>query len=100
MLDVPIMFAQNQISAIFTHTRSVNLTLILIALASNCMAASDPFATESGLRHDAAQNTPCANIQTNQPLDLASVVNMTLCNNPQTREVWANSRAQAAQRKV
>jgi TolC family type I secretion outer membrane protein len=97
MFDIPIMFAQNQISAIVTHTGCVNLTFILIALSSHCMAMSDPFATESGLHHDAAQNTPCANIQTNQPLDLASVVNMTLCNNPQTREVWANSRAQAAQ---
>jgi TolC family type I secretion outer membrane protein len=97
MFDIPIMFARNQISVIFTPSRCVNLTLTLIALSSHCMAMSDPFATESQLRHDATQNTPCANIQTNQPLDLTSVVNMTLCNNPQTREVWANSRAQAAQ---
>jgi TolC family type I secretion outer membrane protein len=91
------MFARNQFLAFFTPPNRVKLTLILIALSSNCMAVSDPFATESGLHNGSEQNTPCAKIQTNQPLDLTSVVNMTLCNNPQTREIWANSRAQAAQ---
>lgn len=31
------------------------------------------------------------------PLTLAGVVEQALCNNPQTREAWANARAQAAQ---
>lgn len=33
----------------------------------------------------------------NRALNLTDVVNLALCNNPQTREAWANSQAQAAQ---
>ena len=32
-----------------------------------------------------------------RPLTLADVVDLSLCNNPQTRSLWASSRAQAAQ---
>lgn len=32
-----------------------------------------------------------------KPLTLAEVADISLCNNPQTREVWANARVQAAQ---
>lgn len=38
---------------------------------------------------------PCPALATNA-LSLADVVNATLCGNPQTREVWANARAEAA----
>jgi len=38
-----------------------------------------------------------ADTQPSHALDLPAVVNLVLCNNPQTREVWANSQAQAAQ---
>ncbi len=40
---------------------------------------------------------PCATPQSATPLALPDVVDQALCNNPQTREVWANARAQAAQ---
>lgn len=64
---------------------------------------SDPFSTEAIMPHKPALNLggavgdPCADTRTAYALDLLSVVNIALCNNPQTREVWANSRAQAAQ---
>lgn len=64
---------------------------------------SDPFSTEAIMPHKPALNLigavgdPCADTRTDYALDLLSVVNIALCNNPQTREVWANSRAQAAQ---
>lgn len=51
----------------------------------------DPFSTEARL------TLPCANIKTDHALDLPAVVNIALCNNPQTREMWASARAQAAQ---
>jgi len=40
--------------------------------------------------------SPCAPVDASQPLTLAEVANASLCNNPQTREVWANARVLAA----
>lgn len=39
----------------------------------------------------------CSSIHAQNTLNLSDVANAALCNNPQTREVWANARAQAAQ---
>lgn len=41
--------------------------------------------------------TPCAREKILTPLTLAEVVDLALCNNPQTRALWASARAQAAQ---
>lgn len=38
----------------------------------------------------------CEREKINKPLTLADVVDLTLCNNPQTRSLWASARAQAA----
>jgi TolC family type I secretion outer membrane protein len=64
---------------------------------------SDPFGTEKALslkpalRLGGAVGDPCAAVMPDGALNLLEVVNLALCNNPQTREVWASSRAQAAQ---
>ena len=64
---------------------------------------SDPFNTEAmlplkpALRLGGAVGDPCAEAIPNRPLNLLEVVNIALCNNPQTREVWASTRAQSAQ---
>lgn len=64
---------------------------------------SDPFGTEAmqprkpALRMPDAAANPCAEGMPNRALNLVDVVNLTLCNNPQTREVWASARVQAAQ---
>ncbi len=42
-------------------------------------------------------HTPCAANSLTAPLGLNEVVDLALCNNPQTREAWANSRIYAAQ---
>ena len=42
-------------------------------------------------------SSPCAGVDLTKPLNLADVADASLCNNPQTREVWANARVQAAQ---
>jgi outer membrane protein len=39
----------------------------------------------------------CSELNWQQPLTLADVANASLCHNPQTREMWANARIQAAQ---
>lgn len=64
---------------------------------------SDPFGTSKelplrpALRLGGAVGDPCAAAMPGGALDLAEVVNLALCNNPQTREVWASSRVQASQ---
>ncbi len=64
---------------------------------------ADPFGTETmqplkpALRLGSAVGDPCAEAMPKGALNLLDVVNLALCNNPQTREVWASSRAQAAQ---
>ena len=82
--------------------------------------ASDPFGTEAlappkpalslskepALQSNGLSGDPCAKTMPGDALNrvpgqklfgLADVVNLALCNNPQTREAWANARAQAAQ---
>ncbi len=49
------------------------------------------------LRLHGAQGDPCEEILAKNPLNLFDVVNLALCNNPQTREAWASARVQAAQ---
>lgn len=43
------------------------------------------------------QVTPCAPLDLDHPLTLAEVADSSLCNNPQTQELWASTRVQAAQ---
>ena len=64
---------------------------------------SDPFNTEAmfppkpALRINGVIGDPCAPQPLDHALNLQEVVNLALCNNPQTRAAWANSLAQAAQ---
>jgi outer membrane protein len=64
---------------------------------------SDPFDTSSilpprpALRMEGNVGDPCAAQPLDHALNLTEVVNMALCNNPQTQVAWANSMAQAAQ---
>ncbi|TLS68152.1 TolC family protein [Mariprofundus erugo] len=71
----------------------------LLAFASPLTATGDPFATEqkvSGSR--AGDISPCNQSDiSDHALTLTEVVEYALCNNPQTRETWANAKAQAAQ---
>lgn len=43
-----------------------------------------------------SSNGPCGSIALDKPLTLAEVAESSLCNNPQTGQVWASVRAQAA----
>jgi outer membrane protein len=42
-------------------------------------------------------NTPCGITDLSKPITLAEVADLSLCNNPQTSEIWASARVQAAQ---
>lgn len=63
-------------------------------------AGSDPLSTgeyvEPGIFPQTADPGLCDREKINKPLALADVVDLTLCNNPQTRSLWAGARAQAA----
>jgi len=44
-----------------------------------------------------ADNATCASTDLSKPITLTEVTEASLCNNPQTSEIWASARAQAAQ---
>ena len=65
-----------------------------------CAWALDPWGTGQDTLTGPFQSTGdaanCHRERIGQPLTLADVVDLALCNNPQTRVLWASSRAQAA----
>jgi outer membrane protein TolC len=78
--------------------------LLLTATGTALAAGIDPFNTVgitppmpspqvAGRQGD----VPCAREIPGTPLSAIDAVDLTLCNNPQTREVWAAARVQAAQ---
>jgi outer membrane protein len=77
----------------------------LLAVANAQAESGDVFSTLDLTAPSVAGNLlpwqegqePCGTIRTDGPLVLADVVERALCNNPQTREAWANARYQAAQ---
>lgn len=80
------------------------LGLLVVLPPVGAAGLSDPFGTAAitPARPDpaAAGRTgggPCATTLPATPLTAIDVVDLALCNNPQTREVWANARVQAAQ---
>ncbi|BBI99634.1 protein CyaE [Ferrigenium kumadai] len=83
--------------------RSVLPALLCLWSSVALCAERDPLNTEASLplkpalRLGGAVGDPCADAAPRSTLNLFDVVNLALCNNPQTREVWASSRVQAAQ---
>lgn len=77
--------------------------LCLYSAAVQAEKWDDPFGTEAllpakpALRQEDEGNDPCAQAMPGGALNLLDVVNLALCRNPQTREVWASARVQAAQ---
>ncbi|MCX8145558.1 MAG: TolC family protein [Azovibrio sp.] len=78
--------------------------LALLGLACSAglgHAAPDPFRLESQvppprpLAAATSVDAPCPPPRQDRALTLADVVDEALCHNPQTREAWANARAQA-----
>mgnify|MGYP002776342527 CR=1 FL=1 len=76
------------------------LTGLSLAIAAGL---SDPFNTEINLSlrpaatlSSRAGSLPCADALPSTPLSAVDVLDLAICNNPQTRELWANARAQAA----
>lgn len=72
---------------------AVGIGLGTFAGLGQAASLADPFDTQAGIK----PYTPCAAPAESGALSLSQVVDAALCANPQTREVWANARAQAAQ---
>lgn len=98
----------------FMHPYPIRFVCVLSCIWCGLALAeetSDPFNTEAMLppkpvlsmskrpapSPDGEVGDPCDARSLDHALDLSEVVDLALCNNPQTREAWANSRAQAAQ---
>ncbi|MDD2915596.1 MAG: TolC family protein [Gallionella sp.] len=112
----PVMVKQLAIRLGCQKTPTKSLVICALLCIGSGMAVaggiSDPFDTEASLplkpalRLGGAVGDPCAEAVPNGALSrvpgqklfgLSDVVNAALCNNPQTREAWANARVQAAQ---
>jgi len=88
-------------------TYRIYTTLPLAVLVSAALvwpisaAAFDPFGTEThitqGMLDRTGDESQCNREKIHKPLTLADVVDIALCNNPQTRSLWSAARAQAAQ---
>lgn len=86
----------------------MNLQIKLIPLAGLLLASaswgdfSDPLRLDTTLAlrpislSGSQAPAPCSQAQESATFSLAEAVDVALCNNPQTREVWANARYQAA----
>lgn len=77
------------------HRLTTSLSLLSLCLTAPVLAAGqsgtfDPFDTQA-----AVAPLPCTRPQISGALGLADVVDLALCNNPQTREAWASARVQA-----
>ena len=81
------------------------LPLCIAALCAPAAATPDPFDTAAQtpprpVRQGQGSDNfdaPCPEPRFETPLGVLEVVDLALCNNPQTRDLWANARAQAAQ---
>ncbi len=79
----------------------------IFSVSAQAFGSADPFATESlvpprpalqtGFDAALTMPSPCLAPAPDAAIDVLQAVDMALCNNPQTRAVWANARAQAAQ---
>lgn len=79
--------------------RALRQLPLLLALTAPAHAA-DPFGMLDAVPPLAgltAAPAPCRPADLARPLELAEVVDLALCNNPQTRQAWGNARLQAAQ---
>ncbi|MDR1349975.1 MAG: TolC family protein [Zoogloeaceae bacterium] len=74
--------------------RRCALLLLCFAWAAPLYAAPDPFGVEAEVAAPCPQ--PGAPVVLgDSPLDLADVIDLALCHNPQTRAAWASAKAEA-----
>ena len=78
---------------VLTARRCIPLLLCLVC-ATPLRAAPDPFGVEAGLVAPCPQpDAPV--VLGDSPLELADVIDLALCRNPQTRSAWASAKVEA-----
>lgn len=85
-------FAPLPLTLAFAAVLAAAPALALDPLGSDALAPPRPALGGS----EGQGANPCPEQPVSGPLSLTEVVERALCHNPQTREVWANARAQAA----
>ena len=75
---------------VITVPAALTLAIALLVVTATPAEAFDPFDTQATIRTGA-----CTPRQPAGALRLAEVVDLALCNNPQTREAWSQRRVQA-----
>lgn len=76
---------------------AVAITLLWLISPAYAGGLDDPFDTRDALHPSAQDIGSCRVTAEGRALTLADVVQISLCNNPQTRAVWASTRVRAAQ---
>ncbi len=91
----------NPMRRYYTGFAVVLFECALLAWPSSALGSSDFFTTKqyvaTGQFAGSSDAAICPKDKIQGHLTFADVVDLALCNNPQTRSAWANSRAQAAQ---
>lgn len=90
---------------IFMRLCVLPLFIGIAALCSPAAASSEPFDTAALIpprlflheQDTESVDRPCQAPAFDAPLGVLEAVDLALCNNPQTRELWASARGQAAQ---
>jgi len=92
-----------KLSAMTTPIRRILPIFLCLAIPVVWAAELDPFRTEamaplkpSPQLAARVGEAPCSTDLPSMPLTAIDAVDLTLCNNPQTREIWAAARVQAA----
>jgi outer membrane protein len=82
----------------------LSLARIPVAMADSSLWYKDGDPLNTGTQNLAklpdgylSASSPCGTVDFSKPLTLTEVADASLCNNPQTAEVWASARVQAAQ---
>lgn len=86
------------------HRLPVRFVLSLLC-ASMAFAASpalaggldDPFSTQASVSPSPSTRDICTQVRPDHALSMVEVIDLAMCNNPQTRASWAAARAQASQ---
>lgn len=95
IFSIPKLPALRELSFVLLRRFGLGMLSLLLMSRAQALSLDDPFATEAVL---AQSSVPvCGLPGADQALALADLVDLALCSQPQTRELWAASRYQAAQ---
>jgi len=96
-MHIPHISSRSVKAALITFAPAFLACSLAASHALAQLAKTDPFGTEQLVSPARGQVHPCASRLPADAVSLMNAVDMALCNNPQTRQAWANVRAQAAQ---